>query len=346
MNTKLNCPSDIIRAKAPEILEAVRRAESILLHCHPKPDPDSVGCALATKFVLERMGKKVTIIKGDSDIPEAFMHFPGAQDIVKQDYFETDLSKFDLFLIQDTAALNMISKKGEIVFPKNLKTVVIDHHKSNNIQADISLVEYNYPATAQILTDIFSLWNVEFDRDIAENLFAGLYTDTRFKYPGVNTHTFEVATLLSSFIPSISKVIDPIDNSETPKSKIFKGIGLSNIEVYCGGHFAMSCITYDDIQKHKITESDIFPHTISMELNSVKEYYFSVCLIETSPDFVRASFRSQDGNKYDVSLLAANISGGGHKAAAGASIDMSLDKAKDILVKKAEEMYNQALNKN
>jgi phosphoesterase RecJ-like protein len=346
MNTKLNCPSDIIRAKAPEILEAVKQAKSILLHCHPGPDPDSVGSALAMKFVLGKLGKKATIIKGDSDIPEAFMHFPGTQDIVKQDYFETDLSNFDLFLIQDTAALNMISKKGEIVFPKNLKTVVIDHHKSNNIQADISLVEYSYPATAQILTDLFLEWNVEFDRNIAENLFVGLYTDTLFKYAGVTSHTFEVATLLSKYIPKIKDIIYPIDNSATPASLSLQGIGFSNIEVFCDNHFAISSITYDQLLARDIKETDISPHLISTQLRTVKGWYFSVCLIETKPNYIRASFRSQDGDKYDVSILASTIGDGGHKDASGATANMSLHEVKKVLVKKAEEMYNQVSNNN
>ena len=94
---------------APKILEAIKAARSILLHCHPSPDPDSVGSALAMKFALESMGKKATVIRGDSEIPQAFMHFPGAGDIVAKNFFEVDLAEFDLFIVLDSGSTNMIS---------------------------------------------------------------------------------------------------------------------------------------------------------------------------------------------------------------------------------------------
>jgi nanoRNase/pAp phosphatase (c-di-AMP/oligoRNAs hydrolase) len=50
--------SETIKKFAPIILEEINKANNILLHCHPSPDPDSVGSTLATKIVLERMGKR------------------------------------------------------------------------------------------------------------------------------------------------------------------------------------------------------------------------------------------------------------------------------------------------
>src|SRR5579872_6587049 len=100
--------SPLIKEKAPLILAEIKKATSILLHCHPSPDPDSVGSALAMKFALESLGKKATIIQGDNDIPRAYMHFPGAQDIVKKNFFELDLTQFDLFIVQDTGGLERI----------------------------------------------------------------------------------------------------------------------------------------------------------------------------------------------------------------------------------------------
>ncbi|MDP2691784.1 MAG: hypothetical protein Q8O95_05280, partial [bacterium] len=57
-----------VSQKAPVILDEIKRASSILLHCHPSPDPDSVGSALAMKFALEQLGKKATVIRGDSEL--------------------------------------------------------------------------------------------------------------------------------------------------------------------------------------------------------------------------------------------------------------------------------------
>src|ERR1035437_6801700 len=109
--------TDIVKKEAPKILAAIKSANNILLHCHPSPDPDSVGSALAMKFALEQLGKKATVIKGDSVIPQAFMHFPGANDIVQKNFGEVDLKEFDLFISLDAGGLNMISSLRPIIIP-------------------------------------------------------------------------------------------------------------------------------------------------------------------------------------------------------------------------------------
>jgi len=82
--------SSELKEKVPLILAEINKAESVLLYCHPSPDPDSVCSALAMKLVLQQLGKKTAIIKGDSEIPEAFMHFPGAKEIIMKSYWEID----------------------------------------------------------------------------------------------------------------------------------------------------------------------------------------------------------------------------------------------------------------
>ena len=59
-----------IKKQAPLILAEIQKANRILLHCHPSPDPDSVGSALAMKFVLEGMGNP--IFRADSGASRAW----------------------------------------------------------------------------------------------------------------------------------------------------------------------------------------------------------------------------------------------------------------------------------
>ena len=108
--------TETVKKLAPEILDVIKKSESILLHCHPSPDPDSVGSALAMKFALQSLGKKVTIIAGDSPVPSAFSHFPGFAEIIPKNFFEIDLAAFDLFIIQDSGSLDRISKKAQLFF--------------------------------------------------------------------------------------------------------------------------------------------------------------------------------------------------------------------------------------
>ena len=63
--------------------------------------------------------------------------------------------------------------------------------------------------------------------------------------------------------------------------------------------------------------------------------------IETEPNVIKVSFRSKDGDVYDVSKLTVALGGGGHRAAAGALLTgMSLEEVKKLVVRKAKELYN------
>ena len=80
-----------------QIFEEIQKAKSILLHLHPSPDCDSQGSALAMYHALTGLGKKVTIIKGDSDLDPNMAHLPGADAIVPKNFLEIDQNDFDLF---------------------------------------------------------------------------------------------------------------------------------------------------------------------------------------------------------------------------------------------------------
>jgi phosphoesterase RecJ-like protein len=333
--------SPIIREKAPLILAEIDKAKSILLHCHPSPDPDSVGSALAMKFALEGMGKKVTIVSSDSDIPKGFLHFPGASNIIQKSFFDLDLKDFDLFLIQDSGSINMISKFKPISFPLPIRTIVIDHHPSNPGYADINLVEPNYPAVAQILFDLFSLWGVEITKDIAANLFIGIYADTGgFRYEGTTRRTFLVAGELTKIATNFPELISKMENSNEPGDIAFEGLALSSVEIFLNGKLGLSAVSNSQLREKGINQISFRADMISAVLRSVAEWYVSGTLIEIEPNKVKASFRSKDGNKYDVSKLAVVLGGGGHKGAAGTTIDMPLAEAKALVVSKAKELYN------
>jgi bifunctional oligoribonuclease and PAP phosphatase NrnA len=333
--------SKLIQEKAPIILKEIQEAKHILLHCHPAPDPDSVGSALGMKFALEQLGKRVTVIKGDSDIPEAFAHFPGVDEIVKQSFLDTDLTQFDLFIAQDSGSIEMISRRGGIVFPPTLKVIVIDHHKTNVGYGSINLVEPAYPATGQVLFDLFKEWKIELTPEIASNLFIGMYTDTGgFKYEGTTPHTYRIAAELISVIPNFNKLISDMENSSSPEFLKYKGKALSSIETFLNDTVALSLVPYDFLMENNIPAQDSSAGAVSMIMRSVGTWNVVGALIQSEPSKVKASFRTRDANQFDVSKLAVALGGGGHKAAAGAVIDLPLSEAKDQVVAKIKELYN------
>ena len=332
--------SPAIIEKSPLILAEIEKASSVLLHCHPSPDPDSVGSALAMKFALESMGKKATVIKGDSDIPQAFMHFPGAKDIVQKNYFEIDLKQFDLFIVLDSGA-NGISRLKPVELPRGLKVINIDHHRTNPGCGSVNLIVSGISSCCELLADLFQEWDVDVTADIARNLFIGMYTDTGgFKYEGTTAHTFAVASMLTAKALDFHKLISRMENSDIPATIAFKGAAFDSVSTFLNGKVALACVPVGILTERGIPASEAGAGMISASLRSVGEWAIVGALIETEKNKIKLSFRSNDADMYDVSKLAADLGGGGHRAAAGATLDMPLDEAKKLVVAKAKELYN------
>lgn len=333
--------SPIIAEKAPIILEEIKRANRILLHCHPSPDPDSVGSALAMKFVLEGMGKNVTVIKGDSEIPLAFKHFPGADSIVNKNFFEVDLNDFDLFISLDSASVEQISRFKPISLPIPIKTIIIDHHITNSGYGDINLIVNDYPATAQVLYELFIAMKVEISRGIAVNLFSGMYTDTGgFVYEPVNARTYHIAANLIDIAPDANKAILKMQYSNTPNYIYMQGMALNNIRTYFGDTVALSLVNDTDIKAKNIPMTDVRAGEISPILNTVANWQLVGVLFAIESNKIRVSFRTHDVERFDVSKLAASMGGGGHKAAAGAILNTSLEEAEKLVLSKIKELFN------
>lgn len=337
--------NDEARAIAKQILDVIKSSKRILLHCHPSPDPDSLGSTLAMKIVLENMGKIVTAIAGDSVVPQAFSHMPGFETIVQKNINEINLAQFDVFIAQDSGAVDMISKLVPVVFPPSLKVIVIDHHATNTHYGQINLVIPNIPANCALLVALFREWNIAFNQDLARCLYFGIYSDTGgFKYAGISSFVFEAVAFLAGVTPETSKCfvsdISKMENSNTKEAIYLSGLGLSksaiSIDEIKGVTLAISLISNVDIQKAGIVRpEDMSSHAIVGVLRSVEEFEIVVCVIEKEPGNYKMSLRIKS-DKFDAGAIAKSLggSGGGHRGAAGASLLVEASTSPDEIRKK------------
>lgn len=328
------------KTTSSEIKKAIDGSSSILLHLHPSPDGDSLGSSLALFNYLKDQNKRVTLIKGDSELPSNFFLLPGYDQITPKNLFEVNLSDYDLFISCDTSALNQVSKLGPVSFPASLTTVNIDHHSTNTGFAQISLIDPSSPATCQIIYQLLKDWHANITPQIAINLFIGLYTDSLFKYPKTTPLTFRIAAALVKFYPEFPKVIFEIENNNEPQQLVFRGLSLTSIESFFSGNLALSSIDYLTLQKHQIHKSQTEKADISNLLKSVVGWNIGASLVESEPGVCNLSLRTRDSQKFNLGKIAeATGAGGGHPAAAGATIYQPLPQAKKILLEIIRSQY-------
>ena len=328
---------------AKEIQDFIKNSKNILLHCHPSPDPDSIGSVLAMKKYLVSIGKNVTAIIGDYDYPTNMIDsFPIEKEIEKKSFFDINLEDFDLFIILDSSSTTQISRQGEVIFPEHLKTIVIDHHKTNIRFGDINLVDKDAASTTQVLYKLFKEWNVEIDKDLALYLFIGIYGDTGgFQYTLTSPETFRIATELVSVCPNYHRAVFNLENNKREIEIEMMGLALSNIKKYFNGKVVLTVIPYEVIKERNISKEDATEGLVPEILRSVKGWDIVGSLVEIEDGVTRIALRTRDEKKYDVSIIAKNVGtgGGGHPGAAGTTVMKNVYDAEKELVECIDKIF-------
>lgn len=293
-----------------------------------------MGSALAFRDVLiHHFDKQVTVLTGDTTMPTNLQHLPGTEYVDPHPYPHIELDDIDLFLILDSAARSQISRIEDVKFPDHMKTICIDHHVTNDGYADINWIDGDYPATTQMLFDLFQDWGVDLSHDAALNLFVGMFTDTGgFQYPPVDHRTLEAAAQLAKKAPDYPQAIFAIQNTMSREQLFYQGMALKNIELFHEETIAISAVSKDELAEFGIHPDQADKSFIANHLKAVVGWQVAVGMVEVEPNVVKASFRTRDAQKYHVGEIAAALGGGGHAAAAGATLKSSLTDAKRLIV--------------
>jgi len=297
------------------ILEKIKKADKIVLNCHRGPDSDSVGSALALSQVLGEMGKDVTVIC-PSDIPSDLRFLQGANEIVRVNFTTFDFSVYDLFIILDSSTYSLVTGMKDSQKP-TIDSIVIDHHVSNEKFGDINLVDDETTSTGELLYKVFEDWKVDLSKDVSECLLTGIIGDTgTFQYQNVGQKTLKIAADLMDKGADKDKIIYHLyRNIEFKELKMWgKFIESMMIE----DNFVWAAIPlaiYKDFGEYSYAKEDV----ANLFFPIVRGTEFGVVMVETSENVLSVSFRARTG--FDVSEIAKEIGGGGHKPAAGARVE-------------------------
>lgn len=317
-----------------EIKDAIFQSKNILLTLHHSPDDDSYGSNLALYSYLRSIKKKVTLIKGDSTAKKHFSVYPNYEKITKKDISQIDLEKFDLFIVLDCADKSMISKRIDVDIPRTLKTIVIDHHISNDSYGDINLIDPNAAATCQILYDIFVALKTKITPDIAICLYLGIAGDTGyFRNSNTTARIFEIVSILTKIYPNFYKKTFELENSNSVSYIKLMALMLNNIDLRLNGKVAIASATYKEVTDNNINFEDLGYLDIANTLKSVTGWEVGISMIEDQIGSTKIGLRTRDSEKYNLGLIGLSTGfGGGHRAAAGLRLPYDISKSKEIVL--------------
>ncbi len=325
--------------KAQMIWKRLSLAKKMVINVHRRPDLDSVGSATALAQVLEKQGKKVKLIC-PHQIPEEFLFLKKAREIKTVDFANYYFHPDEIFVVLDSAASSIITGDTEAEINRQ-PDVVIDHHEINSLISPLKFVRKEASATAEILYDLFSFLKVEIDKDIATSLLAGILGDTVFlRYPNSPLKIFKIIDRLLEKGADYQKIIfHALDSFSFLAIKLL-GKFLEKMEIVENKktRFVFSAVNFEEYFQFGCPQG-VREMAADLYFRSFKNIDLGVVGLEEEKGKMVLSFRSK--GEIDVSQLAKIFGGGGHKHAAGATLEGSFDKVKKEVVKKIFDYFRE-----
>jgi phosphoesterase RecJ-like protein len=311
----------------------LRTRERFLLTAHEGPDGDALGSLLGMHHLLTQLGKDSVMFMAAKEFPlpieyrflpleEVFHEAPA--DMADRTVVFLDCGNIDRMPVD-------FLSEGE-----NFR-INVDHHHDNTLFGDLNLVDIAASCTAEIVYELAILLEVEITPEIASALYVGLITDTgKFMYENTNAHTHRIAAELIDAGVRVDETYRRLYEHVPIEKLRLVSRALEGIERYCDERLVVANITAADYEAsgagEEMTEG-IIDHLRSVEGTKV------AALIRDQGDRGRAarkvSLRSS-GGEIDVSAIAREHGGGGHKRAAGFSTDLELDELVGLLCEAVE----------
>jgi bifunctional oligoribonuclease and PAP phosphatase NrnA len=302
---------------------ALLGANRIALACHVNPDGDTLGSVLALTHALRGLGKEAVPLSHDG-VPDILQWMPGAEWVER----ESSRRDFDLAVICDTAALDRIGRSRAAV-ESAPKTVVIDHHVAEGDFGDIRVVDTGAAATGELVFSLLGALNAPIDGPIAQCLLCAIITDTgSYRYMNVTPATFHISAELMSHGACPAAIAELVFENRSLGSLKLLGRALDSLQTDESGRIAWARIRASDFEA--LGASDEETEGIVSHVRAVKSARAGVFFREVPGKKVRISLRAREG--FDVNKVANVFGGGGHRLAAGCSLDPPLEDAERAVI--------------
>ncbi len=310
-----------------KIAEKLLSVESVLLFPHVNMDGDALGSAVALCKSLRLFGKKCNILI-EEEIPQ-YLRF------LEKDYCITSDEKFknpDLCVAIDCGEVSRFKKRKDVFF-KGQSTMCIDHHLATGPVFDFVYVDSKASATAILIYRILKFINAPLDKEIGEAIWAGITTDTgNFQYSNTSKETHEIVAELYDLGIDHNAVSIKIYENIRPEKILMTNKVMDNLTFFANGRGAVTYATQDIFKETGATLDET--EGIVETLRRIAGVEVSAFLKEDGENSITVSMRSK--TEADVAEIATRFNGGGHKKAAGCTINATMEFAVKMIINEIE----------
>lgn len=320
-----------------EIIEIISEKDNFLILTHSTPDGDAFGSTLALKSFLGKLGKRGEIFT-EMPIPPQYRFLPRIEII--RDLKKLNTESFDFMFLIDCNSPKRVSYEKDIAEKIELfngTIIIIDHHIETQYSKpeNNKLIKWIAPdkaATGIMIYYLIKSFGLEISKDIATYLYTSIIIDTgNFQFDNTDEEVFSIATELVKAGAKPSHIYqESFESWNENRFRLFSRM-LSNLEIV--PPLAISYLSSEDFKETGTSESDTERFVEFIRI--LKSVNISALFREVNKGLIKASLRSK--GDLDVSIVARDFGGGGHKNAAGYRIYSSFEEARFKLIEKLKQ---------
>jgi bifunctional oligoribonuclease and PAP phosphatase NrnA len=309
-----------LTAAFAETIAIIESGNRLALACHVNPDGDALGSTLALNHLCAANGVD-TIVSWPHPLPVAahYRSVPGVRAAVASEDFPTRPSAMLTF---DCGSLGRLAELGAPArwAAANGSLVVVDHHVSNDRYGTVNLVDTSAAATAVVVRELTSRLGWTLTRDAAWCLYTGIVTDSgRFSYACTTPALFALAEELAAFDLPIADITRELFDEHSFSYVQLAASVLARAQLDVETGLVASWVSQDDLRTYGVTYEECEGLIDWLRTTAEAEV---ACLCKEAPDGVRVSLRAKSAA--DVGAVAMSLGGGGHRLAAGFTMNASV----------------------
>lgn len=285
------------------------QAKTVAIGGHVRPDGDCVGSCMGLYQYIKKHFAQIQVDVYLEDIPECFKAmFP----ITKEIKHEIDKDKtYDLFIALDCGDVARLGFSGAL-FEQAKSTFCVDHHISNRSFANENYIVPEASSTAELVYRLLDKDKIT--TDVAECLYLGIVHDTGvFQYSSTSPETMEIAADLMRKNIRANEIIDKTYYEKTYAQNRILGLALLESNLALDGKCIVSAVSKETMNTYGVIPKDL--EGIVSQLRVTQGIEVAIFLYEIGQDEYKISLRAS--GDVDVSKVAEYFGGGGHKKAAG-----------------------------
>lgn len=305
-----------------EIADILRREDNFLVASHANPDGDALGSTVALGHLLAALGKRFALYN-QSGAPPVYdwLTLPGPM------HTQVPPGDFARTVVMDCGAAHRVGDDlASRLTPE--RTINIDHHLGNPGFGAVNWVDTTMSSVGEMVANLAHDLAVPLAGPLGEAVYLAMVTDTgSFTFGNTHPRVLSLAAEIIDLGLDVAAFNHRLQNNWSPGRLALWSLVLGRTRFAHGGKVGLVRINRADLDATGATALDT-DNLVNM-VRRVRGVQVAVSLREDEPERIKFSLRSSGAT--NVQAMAATLGGGGHKNAAGGTVEADMDTAEAVV---------------